>query len=171
MLTQLRSRTARAAHDPAQSSAVTCSSSSQNAGSSLPRQSSLGRREPTHHPKMPAVSSGTAWQTRIEHAALSNGARIARGIYVCIRRLDNGRNPTHATTSQGSYMLDTDTCSCIMKRSNQTVVKRLRAIPVASSTIEVLAAEALLPIRRPACHAGMFVAPRPWPARLIDACL
>ena len=27
------------------------------------------------------------------------------------------------------YMLDTDTCSYIMKRSNQTVVKRLRSRP------------------------------------------
>lgn len=28
------------------------------------------------------------------------------------------------------YMLDTDTCSYVMKRSNQIVVKRLRAVPV-----------------------------------------
>ena len=36
------------------------------------------------------------------------------------------------------YMLDTDTCSNIMKRSNQTVVKRLRAVPVADVCISVI---------------------------------
>ncbi len=42
------------------------------------------------------------------------------------------------------YMLDTDTCSYIMKRSNQTVVKRLRAIPVADVCISVITKSELL---------------------------
>ena len=42
------------------------------------------------------------------------------------------------------YMLDTDTCSYIMKRSNQTVVKRLRAISVADVCISVITKSELL---------------------------
>jgi predicted nucleic acid-binding protein len=42
------------------------------------------------------------------------------------------------------YMLDTDTCSYIMKRSNQTVVKRLRAVPVADVCISVITKSELL---------------------------
>ena len=42
------------------------------------------------------------------------------------------------------YMLDTDTCSYIMKRSNQTVVKRLRAVPVAEVCISVITKSELL---------------------------
>ena len=42
------------------------------------------------------------------------------------------------------YMLDTDTCSYIMKRSNLTVVKRLRAIPVADVCISVITKSELL---------------------------
>jgi tRNA(fMet)-specific endonuclease VapC len=51
------------------------------------------------------------------------------------------------------YMLDTDTCSYIMKRSNQTVVKRLRAIPVADVCISVITKSELL--------YGVEVSPRP----------
>jgi tRNA(fMet)-specific endonuclease VapC len=42
------------------------------------------------------------------------------------------------------YMLDTDTCSYIMKRSNETVVKRLRAVPVADVCISVITKSELL---------------------------
>lgn len=35
------------------------------------------------------------------------------------------------------YMLDTDTCSYIMKRSSEAVVKRLRAVPVTDVCISV----------------------------------
>jgi tRNA(fMet)-specific endonuclease VapC len=42
------------------------------------------------------------------------------------------------------YMLDTDTCSYIMKRSNQTVVKRLRTVPVADVCISVITKSELL---------------------------
>jgi tRNA(fMet)-specific endonuclease VapC len=42
------------------------------------------------------------------------------------------------------YMLDTDTCSYIMKRSNQTVVKRLRAVPVMDVCISVITKSELL---------------------------
>ena len=42
------------------------------------------------------------------------------------------------------YMLDTDTCSYIMKRSNQPVMTRLRAIPVASVCISVITKSELL---------------------------
>ena len=42
------------------------------------------------------------------------------------------------------YMLDTDTCSYIMKRSNQTVVKRLRAVAVADVCISVITKSELL---------------------------
>ncbi len=42
------------------------------------------------------------------------------------------------------YMLDTDTCSYIMKRSNRTVVKRLRAVPVADVCISVITRSELL---------------------------
>jgi tRNA(fMet)-specific endonuclease VapC len=44
----------------------------------------------------------------------------------------------------GRYMLDTDTCSYIMKRSNLTVMKRLRAIPVADVCISVITKSELL---------------------------
>jgi len=42
------------------------------------------------------------------------------------------------------YMLDTDTCSYIMKRSNQTVVKRLRAVAVADVCMSVMTKSELL---------------------------
>ncbi len=42
------------------------------------------------------------------------------------------------------YMLDTDTCSYIMKRSNQTVIKRLRAVPVADVCMSVITKSELL---------------------------
>jgi tRNA(fMet)-specific endonuclease VapC len=55
------------------------------------------------------------------------------------------------------YMLDTDTCSYIMKRSNQTVLKRLQAIPVTDVCISVITKSELL--------YGVEVSPR----RLQDA--
>ena len=42
------------------------------------------------------------------------------------------------------YMLDTDTCSYIMKRSNQTVVPRLRAVPVTDVCMSVITKSELL---------------------------
>ncbi len=36
------------------------------------------------------------------------------------------------------YMLDTDTCSCIMKRSSPSVLRRLRALPVADVCMSVI---------------------------------
>lgn len=42
------------------------------------------------------------------------------------------------------YMLDTDTCSYIMKRSSQAVIKRLRAVPVADVCISVITKSELL---------------------------
>lgn len=42
------------------------------------------------------------------------------------------------------YMLDTDTCSYIMKRSNRTVLKRLRAVPVSDVCISVITKAELL---------------------------
>jgi tRNA(fMet)-specific endonuclease VapC len=42
------------------------------------------------------------------------------------------------------YMLDTDTCSYIMKRSNQTVVKRLRTVPVTDVCMSVITKSELL---------------------------
>ena len=42
------------------------------------------------------------------------------------------------------YMLDTDTCSYIMKRSSRTVVKRLRAVPVTDVCISVITKSELL---------------------------
>ena len=42
------------------------------------------------------------------------------------------------------YMLDTDTCSYIMKRSSEPVMKRLRAIPVVSVCISVITKSELL---------------------------
>jgi tRNA(fMet)-specific endonuclease VapC len=41
-------------------------------------------------------------------------------------------------------MLDTDTCSYIMKRSNQTVIKRLRAVAVADVCMSVITKSELL---------------------------
>ena len=55
------------------------------------------------------------------------------------------------------YMLDTDTCSYIMKRSHPTVLKRLQAIPVADVSISVISKSELL--------YGVEVSPR----RLQDA--
>jgi len=42
------------------------------------------------------------------------------------------------------YMLDTDTCSYIMKRSSQAVIKRLRAVPVSDVCISVITKSELL---------------------------
>ena len=42
------------------------------------------------------------------------------------------------------YMLDTDTCSYIMKRSHPTVLKRLQAIPVTDVSISVISKSELL---------------------------
>lgn len=42
------------------------------------------------------------------------------------------------------YMLDTDTCSSIMKRSSEAVIKRLRAVPVADVCISVVTKSELL---------------------------
>jgi tRNA(fMet)-specific endonuclease VapC len=42
------------------------------------------------------------------------------------------------------YMLDTDTCSYIMKRSNAAVLKRLSALPVSDVCISVITKSELL---------------------------
>ena len=42
------------------------------------------------------------------------------------------------------YMLDTDTCSYIMKRSNDEVLKRLRKVPVSDVCISVVTKAKLL---------------------------
>ena len=42
------------------------------------------------------------------------------------------------------YMLDTDTCSYIMKRSSELVIKRLRAVPVTDVCISVITKSELL---------------------------
>jgi tRNA(fMet)-specific endonuclease VapC len=42
------------------------------------------------------------------------------------------------------YMLDTDTCSYIMKRSNDAVVERLSALPVSDVCISVITKSELL---------------------------
>ena len=42
------------------------------------------------------------------------------------------------------YMLDTDTCSYIMKRSSESVIKRLRAVPVSDICISVITKSELL---------------------------
>jgi len=44
----------------------------------------------------------------------------------------------------GRYMLDTDTCSYIMKRSHQTVLNRLQAIPVTDVCMSVITKSELL---------------------------
>jgi tRNA(fMet)-specific endonuclease VapC len=42
------------------------------------------------------------------------------------------------------YMLDTDTCSCIMKRSNAEVLRRLSTVPVNHVCISVITKSELL---------------------------
>lgn len=42
------------------------------------------------------------------------------------------------------FMLDTDTCSCIMKRSHPLVLKRLQAVPVADVCMSVVTQAELL---------------------------
>jgi tRNA(fMet)-specific endonuclease VapC len=42
------------------------------------------------------------------------------------------------------YMLDTDTCSYIMKRSSEAILKRLRAVPVSDVCISVITKSELL---------------------------
>jgi tRNA(fMet)-specific endonuclease VapC len=42
------------------------------------------------------------------------------------------------------YMLDTDTCSYIMKRSNDPVLKRLSTLPVSDVCISVITKSELL---------------------------
>ena len=42
------------------------------------------------------------------------------------------------------YMLDTDMCSCIMKRSSQAVLSRLQAVPVTDVCISVITKSELL---------------------------
>jgi tRNA(fMet)-specific endonuclease VapC len=44
----------------------------------------------------------------------------------------------------GRYMLDTDTCSYIMKRSSAAVLRRLRAVPVADVCMSVITKSELL---------------------------
>jgi len=51
------------------------------------------------------------------------------------------------------YMLDTDTCSYIMKRSSRNVVKRLRAVPVMDVCMSVITKSELL--------YGVELSPRP----------
>ena len=51
------------------------------------------------------------------------------------------------------FMLDTDTCSYIMKRSHPSVLKRLQAIPVTDVSISVISKSELL--------FGVEVSPRP----------
>ena len=51
------------------------------------------------------------------------------------------------------YMLDTDTCSYIMKRSNDAVLKRLQKVPVSDVCISVITKSELL--------FGVEVSPRP----------
>jgi tRNA(fMet)-specific endonuclease VapC len=51
------------------------------------------------------------------------------------------------------YMLDTDTCSYIMKRSSQTVLNRLKKIPVTDVCMSVVSKSELL--------YGVEVSPRP----------
>jgi tRNA(fMet)-specific endonuclease VapC len=42
------------------------------------------------------------------------------------------------------YMLDTDTCSYIMKRSNDLVLKRLQKVPVSDVCVSIIAKSELL---------------------------
>jgi tRNA(fMet)-specific endonuclease VapC len=42
------------------------------------------------------------------------------------------------------YMLDTDTCSYVMKRSNRVVLKRLEGVPVSDACISVITKSELL---------------------------
>jgi len=42
------------------------------------------------------------------------------------------------------YMLDTDTCSYVMKRSNDKVLKRLQRIPISDICISVITKSELL---------------------------
>ncbi len=42
------------------------------------------------------------------------------------------------------YMLDTDTCSCIMKRSSAPVLRRLQAVPVTDVCMSVITKSELL---------------------------
>jgi tRNA(fMet)-specific endonuclease VapC len=42
------------------------------------------------------------------------------------------------------YMIDTDTCSYIMKRSSDAVIKRLRSLPVTDVCISVITKSELL---------------------------
>jgi len=42
------------------------------------------------------------------------------------------------------YMLDTDTCSYIMKRSNDSVLRRLKKVPVSEVCISVITKSELL---------------------------
>ncbi len=42
------------------------------------------------------------------------------------------------------FMLDTDTCSYIMKRSNAVVLKRLQAVPVSDVCMSVITKAELL---------------------------
>lgn len=51
------------------------------------------------------------------------------------------------------YMLDTDTCSYVMKRSNQSVVERLRSVAVADVCMSVVTKAEL--------RYGVRVSPRP----------
>lgn len=51
------------------------------------------------------------------------------------------------------YMLDTDTCSYIMKRTNDAVLKRLQKVPVSDVCISVITKSELL--------FGVEMSPRP----------
>ena len=54
-----------------------------------------------------------------------------------------GRHSAAGATA-ARFMLDTDTCSYIMKRSNPTVLKRLEAVPVSDVCMSVITKAELL---------------------------
>jgi tRNA(fMet)-specific endonuclease VapC len=57
--------------------------------------------------------------------------------------MPSGRHSATGTTA-ARYMLDTDTCSSIMKRSNPIVLKRLEAVPVSDVCMSVITKAELL---------------------------
>lgn len=58
--------------------------------------------------------------------------------------MPSGRHSAAGAATAARFMLDTDTCSCVMKRSHPLVLKRLQSVPVGDVCMSVVTKAELL---------------------------
>ena len=90
------------------------------------------------------LASGTAEFMRLD---VTNEGDWKQVVDVTVRKYDKANilvNNAGISGSATSDMLDTDTCSYIMKRSSKAVSKRLRAVPVTDVCMSVITKSELL---------------------------